>query len=224
MRAIDARALVRVFPGDPPVTALTGASLQVETGERVAILGRSGAGKSTLLNVLGLLDEPTSGSYKVLGQDAGSLRAHERDWLRATALGFVFQAYHVIGHRTVRENVLLKLTTVGTPAAQRTAMIEEVLDRVGLSHRIDALGRNLSGGEKQRLAVARAVVTNPRIVLADEPTGNLDDDNAHAVLALLDASALADITVVVITHDTRTAKWADRVLHMEDGHFPAVAS
>ena len=220
MRAIEARGLVRVFPGDPPVTALAGASLQVDTGERVAILGRSGAGKSTLLNLLGLLDEPTSGTYQVLGRDAGSLRAHERDRLRATALGFVFQAYHVIGHRTVRENVLLKLTTVGTPAAHRTAMIEGVLDRVGLSHRIDALGRNLSGGEKQRLAVARAVVTNPLIVLADEPTGNLDDDNARAILDLLDGLARAGIAVVVITHDTRTADWADRVLHMEDGRFP----
>jgi len=220
LRAIEARGLVRVFPGDPPVTALAGASLQVDTGERVAILGRSGAGKSTLLNLLGLLDEPTSGTYQVLGRDAGSLRAHERDRLRATALGFVFQAYHVIGHRTVRENVLLKLTTVGTPAAHRTAMIEGVLDRVGLSHRIDALGRNLSGGEKQRLAVARAVVTNPLIVLADEPTGNLDDDNARAILDLLDGLARAGIAVVVITHDTRTADWADRVLHMEDGRFP----
>jgi putative ABC transport system ATP-binding protein len=223
LRAIEARGLVRVFPGDPPVTALAGASLQVDTGERVAILGRSGAGKSTLLNLLGLLDEPTSGTYQVLGRDAGSLRAHERDRLRATALGFVFQAYHVIGHRTVRENVLLKLTTVGTPAAQRTAMIDEVLDRVGLSHRIDALGRNLSGGEKQRLAVARAVVTNPLIVLADEPTGNLDDDNARAILDLLGGLARAGIAVVVITHDTRTADWADRVLHMEDGRFPGGA-
>lgn len=219
MTVIEAIDLVKVFEGPPAVTALAGASISVAKGERVAILGPSGAGKSTLLNLLGLIDVPTSGSYRVLGHEATTLRPAQRDELRATALGFVFQAYHVLGHRTVRENVLLKLTTVGTPRASRATLIDAALARVGLHHRSDALGRTLSGGEKQRLAIARAVVTHPQILLADEPTGNLDDANAQIILSLLDELAATGIAVVVITHDSRASTWADRTLRLDAGTF-----
>jgi putative ABC transport system ATP-binding protein len=216
IRAVD---LVRVFDGVTPVTALDGASLTVRRGERAAVLGPSGAGKSTLLNVLGLLDEPTSGSYELAGHDTVRLHGRDRDRLRSELLGFVFQAYHVLGHRTVRENVHLKLATARVPTRGRHELVDAALDRVGLSHRADALGRNLSGGEKQRLAIARAVVGGPQVLLADEPTGNLDDDNAAMVLALLDDLARSGVTVVVITHDTRIGAWADSTHRLEVGRF-----
>lgn len=215
--AIRARELARTFAGPPQVEALRSASLDVAGGEKVAILGRSGAGKSTLLNLLGLLDEPTNGSYEILGREITTLSSRERDFLRRDSIGFVFQAYHVLGHRTVWENVLLKLTTAKIPVAARHALIAQALEIVGLGEIADALGCNLSGGEKQRLAVARAVVTKPEILLADEPTGNLDDDNAAAILDLLSGLASGGIAVVVITHDPRTAAWADRVLRLDAG-------
>lgn len=217
--ALEATDIVKTYRGAPVVRALDGASLRVDPGERVAILGPSGAGKSTLLNILGLIDTPTSGTYSLLGQESTRLTASQRDRLRATALGFVFQAYHVLGHRTVRENVLLKLTTVGTPTSERGAMIADVVDRVGLSERLHARGQTLSGGEKQRLAIARAIVTRPQVLLADEPTGNLDDVNTSAVLGLFDEQSAAQVAVLVITHDPRTAAWADRVVHLRAGRF-----
>jgi ABC-type lipoprotein export system ATPase subunit len=215
--AVEAVSLAKIYPGNPPVSALRDATLQVLKGERVAILGRSGAGKSTLLNILGLLDAPTSGSYRLLGRDTSQLGGRARDRMRAERLGFVFQSYHVLGRRTVTENVMLKLTTARVGVANREDLTRSAIENVGLSHRAHALGQTLSGGEKQRLAVARAIVTTPPVLLADEPTGNLDDTNARAVLDLFDEQARRDVAVIVITHDDRTARWADRVVELKDG-------
>jgi putative ABC transport system ATP-binding protein len=214
---IDAHEVTKTYPVRPPVTALRGVTMCVRAGERVAVVGRSGAGKSTLLNILGLLDTPTSGRYELLGQDSAGMSARGRDAARAEHLGFVFQENHILGHRTVAENIDLKLAVLGVRPSQRAQLIDDVLERVGLAgHRL-ALGRLLSGGEKQRLAIARAIVGEPRAILADEPTGNLDEDNAHNVMELLDAQADAGAAVVVITHDPRLAAWARRVVDLTDG-------
>jgi len=209
----------KTYPSRPPVTALRGVSLTVRAGERLAVLGPSGSGKSTLLNILGLLDAPTSGSYELLGADTGTITGSRRDRLRARTLGFVFQDYHVLGHRTVTENVELKLAISDVPRDRRPALVETALDRVGLRHRRHALGRLLSGGEKQRLALARAVVAEPAVLLADEPTGNLDDRNARNVLAVIDELVTTGVTAVVITHDQRLAGWADRAMVLDGGRI-----
>lgn len=216
---VEALNLSKTYPGTPPVAALRGASLRVWSGERVAVLGRSGAGKSTLLNLIGLLDTPTEGFYSLLGRDTAGFRSRERDHARAHDLGFVFQASHVIAHRTVAENVLLKLVTARVPARARQELVNEVVEAVGLAHRMRALGGVLSGGERQRLAIARAVVTRPRVLLADEPTGNLDGDNASSILTLFDEQARRGAAVIVITHDDRTSRWADRVVELKDGRI-----
>lgn len=215
--AIVTSGLVKVYPGLPPTEALRGIDISVDRGERVAILGRSGAGKSTLLNLLGLLDTPTSGVYRLLGRETTQFRSRARNRARATDLGFVFQAYHVLAHRTVAENVLLKLTTGRVRTELRSELVGRVIADVGLEERHNALGQTLSGGEKQRVAIARAIVTAPPVLLADEPTGNLDRANADGVLALFDAQADRGVAVVVITHDDRTAAWADRIIEIEDG-------
>ncbi|WP_029251862.1 ABC transporter ATP-binding protein [Paraoerskovia marina] len=217
MTALRARALTRTYPGG--VEALRGVDLDVEPGERVAIVGRSGAGKSTLLNALGLLDEPTSGSYRLLGEETVGLDERRRDHLRRRALGFVFQDAHVLGQRTVAENLTVKLATSRVPRAERPPRIADSLARVGLSHRRDAAGRLLSGGEKQRLAIARAILTSPAVILADEPTGNLDGVNSQVVRDLFDEQARDGVAVVVITHDDRVAAWADRSVILQDGQF-----
>ncbi|WP_125774605.1 ABC transporter ATP-binding protein [Antribacter gilvus] len=217
MNILELAGVVKTYPTHPPVYALAGVDLKVAEGESVAILGRSGSGKSTLLNVLGLLDEPTEGTYRLLGTDTGDLSGASRDAFRARSLGFVFQESHVLGHRTVRENVWLRLAISGVPHGERRELVEGVLGRVGLTHRADAPGRLLSGGEKQRLAVARAVVSRPRVLLADEPSGNLDDSNTEQVLDLFAEQAAAGVAVVVITHDSRTAAWADRTCVLVDG-------
>lgn len=217
MTAINAESLARIYPADPPVVALTGVDLTVNEGERVAIVGRSGAGKSTLLNLLGLLDRPTSGQFQLLGRETVDLASAERDELRARHIGFVFQDSHVLGHRTVRENLDIKLAVLAMPRADRPEATLRVLERVGLAHRINSLARLLSGGERQRLAVARAVVGQPALLLADEPTGNLDEHNSSTVLSMFDEQADAGVAVVVITHDMRLAAWADRTLELSSG-------
>ncbi len=211
--------VTKTYPTRPPVTALTGVDLTVHAGERLAIVGRSGSGKSTLLNIVGLLDECTSGRYELAGQDTSTMSATARTHLRAQRLGFVFQDSHVLGHRTVAENIGLKLAITRTPRRARAGQIAEVLERVGLDHRRDALGRLLSGGERQRVAIARAIVSDPDILLADEPTGNLDADNSAAVLEIFDALARGGTTIVVITHDLRIAQWADRALTLDGGRL-----
>jgi putative ABC transport system ATP-binding protein len=222
--AIRGVGLVRTYDGSPPVRALCGADITVGRGERVAISGPSGAGKSTLLNLLGLLDEPSGGTLQVLGQETVGISRRRRDGLRARSLGFVFQDYHVLGHRTCRENVLLKLMLTGAPRARMAHRAGNALRDVGLEHRADAPARLLSGGEKQRLAVARAMVGEPGVVLADEPTGNLDAENARSVLDLFDRQSARGVAVVVITHDPATAAWADRRVELRDGRCWSVGS
>lgn len=215
---VDAVGLERRYlDGDRAVAALRGVDLQVGPGQRVAVTGRSGAGKSTLANVLGLLDEPDAGSYRLLGEQTRGLRASARDALRRESVGFVFQAYHVLGNRTCRDNVHLKLATARVEHRRRSTLIDQALAAVGLPEYADTPARLLSGGEKQRLAIARAVVTTPALLLADEPTGNLDQDTAAQVLALLAGLAADGIAIVVITHDPVTASWADRVVELRDG-------
>lgn len=209
LRAVDVH---KTYLTDPPVPVLAGVDLELEPGERVAVVGRSGSGKSTFLNIVGLLDAPSSGRVELLGQDTGVLSARGRDRLRARTLGFVFQEHHVLGHRTVAENLQIAAAIAGTPTAQRGPLVGAALERVGLSGRQDSLGRLLSGGEKQRLGVARAVLSSPRLVLADEPTGNLDPENAENVLRLFDEQAAVGVAVLVITHDDRIAAWADRTV------------
>ncbi|MFI9486980.1 ABC transporter ATP-binding protein [Promicromonospora sp. NPDC052451] len=219
MSALAVRGITKTYPAQPPVEALRGIDLDVEAGERLAIVGRSGAGKSTLLNILGLLDEPTAGSYQLHGEEVGRAGERRRDQLRTDAIGFVFQDSHVLGHRTVRENLGIKLAINRVPTDQRDGRVRSSLERVGLVHRIDAPGRLLSGGEKQRLAIARAIVTQPSVILADEPTGNLDPANSDVVLGLFDEQAQTGVAVVVITHDMRIAAWADRAVTLESGRF-----
>nr|WP_166772074.1 ABC transporter ATP-binding protein [Cellulomonas uda] len=204
---LRARDVHKTYRTDPPVPVLTGVDLELRAGERVAVVGRSGSGKSTFLNIVGLLDTPTSGQVELLGQDTGALSAHARDRLRAGTLGFVFQEHHVLGHRTVAENLEIAASISGTPRARRPALVSAALARVGLTGRQQALGRLLSGGEKQRL------------VLADEPTGSLDPQNAENVLALFDEQAAAGVAVLVITHDDRIAAWADRTVRLRAGRL-----
>jgi putative ABC transport system ATP-binding protein len=217
--AIEARGLCKTYHTSPPVVALRGVDLDVAVGERLVISGRSGAGKSTLLNILGLLDTPTAGTYTLLGHDTATTNDSRRNRLRAQALGFVFQENHILGHRTAAENVDIKLSISRVPHADRAALIDQALEQVGLAHRRDARARLLSGGEKQRLAVARAMVDHPQVLLADEPTGNLDDDNAQQVLELFDNHAAHGVAVIVISHDMRLTTWADRALRLVDGRL-----
>ena len=217
MIVLSAVDVHKSYPAQPPVHALKGVDLAVEAGERVSVIGRSGSGKSTLLNIIGLLDVPTSGTLELLGRDTRDVLGSRRDRVRAEVLGFVFQENHILGHRTVTENLEIKLAIAGVARASRRARTAAALERVGLLDRQHTLGRLLSGGEKQRLAVARAVITSPRVLLADEPTGNLDEENASNVLALFDEQAAAGVAVVVITHDPRISQWADRTVRLADG-------
>lgn len=211
--------ITKTYASDPPVTALVDVRLNVHEGQRVAIVGHSGSGKSTLLNILGLLDEPSSGEYSLLGRSTGGMNAKDIDRVRANVVGFVFQDAHVLGHRTVYENLELKLAVNRVPHRLRSAQIAAILTDVRLSHRAHALGRLLSGGEKQRLAIARALVTGPQVLLADEPTGNLDEVNTRAVMRLFDDAALRGVAVIVITHDRKVADWADRAFELVDGRL-----
>ena len=219
MSIIHLEEIRKTYAVKPPTEVLKGVNLDVEYGERIAIIGYSGAGKSTLLNIIGLLDEPSSGTYELAGKVMKGLSGRRKDRLRAETLGFVFQDYHVLGHRTVTENLELKLAINATPVEQRAAMVDDVLQSVGLTERAKALTRLLSGGEKQRLAIARAIISHPQVLLADEPTGNLDEANARVVLDLFDEQAARDVAVVVITHDERISSWADRVVHLRDGRI-----
>lgn len=219
MSIVRMQGIHKTYEVKPPVSVLKGVNLDIGPGERVAIVGHSGAGKSTLLNIIGLLDEPSSGTYELADQRTETMSKRQRDRLRANLLGFVFQDYHVLGHRTVAENLDLKLAINSMPPKERGPAIERVLTDVGLDHRVNALTRLLSGGEKQRLAIARAMITGPRVLLADEPTGNLDEENTRVVLRLFDEQAAGGVAVVVITHDERISTWADRVLHLIDGRI-----
>ncbi|MER5882542.1 ABC transporter ATP-binding protein [Streptomyces sp. NPDC001941] len=215
---LEFRGVALTYPGPPPVAALRPADLSVERGEYVTVVGPSGSGKSTFLNIAGLLDAPTAGHYLLDGTDTGGLGDARRTALRGQRIGFVFQAFHLLPHRTARENVELALVHgVPAPRAERSARALDALDRVGLAHRTEALPTRLSGGEQQRVAVARALVARPSLLLCDEPTGNLDTATAASVLRLLDELHADGITLVVITHDPAVAARASRTVTLRDG-------
>ena len=197
--------------------ALRGVNIQVSEGEFVAIMGPSGCGKSTLLNVLGLLDNPTSGTYHLQGTDVSALSEDDRTRLRRGIIGFVFQSFNLIDELNVRENIELPLLYMGVPAAERGPRINEVMERMGISHRSHHYPNQLSGGQQQRVAIARAVVTRPRLILADEPTGNLDSTNGREVMALLRQLNEGGTTVVMVTHSMRDASYATRTINLFDG-------
>ena len=197
--------------------ALRGVNIQVSEGEFVAIMGPSGCGKSTLLNVLGLLDNPTSGSYHLQGTDVSALSEDDRTRLRRGVIGFVFQSFNLIDELNVRENIELPLLYMGVPAAERAPRIEEAMARMGISHRAHHYPHQLSGGQQQRVAIARAVVTRPQIIFADEPTGNLDSTNGREVMALLRQLNEGGTTVVMVTHSMRDASYATRTINLFGG-------
>ncbi|MBV9446765.1 MAG: ABC transporter ATP-binding protein [Streptosporangiaceae bacterium] len=214
---IELRGLTRTYPGPPPVEALLPADMVIEQGDYVTVTGPSGSGKSTLLHLLGLLDTPTDGIYLLDGLDANAMPDRDRSALRGRRIGFVFQSFHLLPYRTAEENVLLAQLYNRTPRARRRAFAQEALAQVGLAHRIDALPTTLSGGERQRVAIARALVSRPSLLLCDEPTGNLDSQNAATVLDLFDELHTAGLTVVVITHDPNVARRANRAVAIRDG-------
>ncbi|MFJ4189940.1 ABC transporter ATP-binding protein [Kitasatospora sp. NPDC089509] len=207
----------RTHPGRPPVVALRPTDLTVHRGEYLAVTGPSGSGKSTLLHLLGLLDTPTIGRYELDGIDTGGLRDKDRSTLRGHRIGFVFQSFHLLPHRTAEENVALAQVYNRTPRRARSAAAVDALRLVGLGHRTDALPGTMSGGERQRVAIARALVNRPSLLLCDEPTGNLDSANAGAVLVQFDALHEQGYTLVVITHDPTVAARGQRRVSIHDG-------
>ena len=199
--------------------ALQGINLRIDTGEFVAIMGPSGCGKSTLLNIIGLLDNPSEGSYLLNGQEVARLTEDERTDLRRGTIGFVFQSFNLIDEMTVYENVELPLIYAGVPAKERRERVEALLDRMKMSHRAKHYPQQLSGGQQQRVAIARAVVTRPQLILADEPTGNLDSAHGKEVIGLLAELNQEGTTIVMVTHNSHDAASARRVIHLFDGHI-----
>lgn len=209
----------RDFGTEAVVHALNGVNLTVRRGESLAIVGPSGSGKSTLMNIIGLLDRPDSGTYHLDGIDVGTLTDNERARVRSTKIGFVFQAFHLMSHRTAVENVMLREAYQSRPREGRRERAVDVLERVGLGHRIDYLPSKLSGGERQRVAIARALLGDPALLLCDEPTGNLDSENTSSVLDLFDDLVRSGITLVVVTHEHDVADRMGAQAHMIDGHM-----
>ncbi|WP_156760346.1 ABC transporter ATP-binding protein [Microbacterium karelineae] len=216
---IELRDVTRSFPGVPEVQALKGVSLTLGEGEYVSIVGPSGSGKSTMLNILGLLDRPTVGEYRLGGTLTGALSEDERAAARAQFIGFVFQAFHLMSRRTVLDNVMLPMLYSGVPRSEREDRARAALDRVGLGHRVGFLPGTLSGGERQRVAVARAVVSGPKLLLADEPTGSLDQRTSGEVMELFEELNDEGLTLVVITHDVGVAERAGRSIRIADGRL-----
>ena len=213
----------RTFDTTPPVHALIDVGLTVGRGEWIAVVGPSGSGKSTLLNVLGLLDLATEGTYLLDGIDVADLSDAELTAVRGERIGFVFQSFHLLSHRSVIENVMLAevygTTTRRFPRSGRRDRAALALERVGLGHRLDFLPSRLSGGERQRVAIARALVTQPTMLLADEPTGNLDTVTTESILTLFNDLRADDLTIIMITHDNEVAERAGRSVRIRDGHL-----
>jgi putative ABC transport system ATP-binding protein len=215
----ELQGVTRVYPGPPPVWALGGVDLRIEDGELVGIVGPSGSGKSTLLNVLGTLDRADGGTVRVDGHDIGSLTDRQLSALRAHRIGFVFQQFFLTQGVTALENVATGLLYAGLPPAERRRQAKEMLERVGLGDRVDHRPHELSGGQSQRVAVARALVGRPSILLADEPTGALDSESGAGVLELLRELHQSGTTIVVITHDHEVAAMLPRQVHIRDGRI-----
>jgi putative ABC transport system ATP-binding protein len=214
---IEFRGVGLTYPGPPAVRALHPCDLRIGRGEFVTVVGPSGSGKSTLLNIAGLLDTPTQGTYLLDGIDTKAISASGLAALRGRRIGFVFQAFHLLPHRSAQENVELAMIYQSVGRRQRRVRAAAVLERVGLAHRVAALPTQLSGGERQRVAVARALVAEPSLLLCDEPTGNLDSATAAAVLDLLDGLHREGMTIVVITHDPQAAAHGQRTVTIRDG-------
>ncbi|MBR3612950.1 MAG: ABC transporter ATP-binding protein [Bacteroidaceae bacterium] len=210
--------LRKVFRTDLMETiALDGVSIDVKEGEFVAVMGPSGCGKSTLLNILGLLDTPTEGTYYLGEKEVAALREKERSAYRRGKIGFIFQSFNLIEELTVEENVALPLTYLGVKGKERRRRVSEVVERMGISHRLHHYPAQLSGGQQQRAAIARALVYRPGLILADEPTGNLDSKNGIEVMELLRELNKAGTTIVMVTHSLRDASYAGRIINLFDG-------
>lgn len=219
---IKTENLQKVFRTDEVETwALNNVSIEVKKGEFVAIMGPSGCGKSTLLNILGLLDNPTNGTYYLDGIEVSKYTESQRTNLRKGVIGFVFQSFNLIEELNVYENIELPLLYMGIPANERKRRIEEAMDRMAISHRSKHFPQQLSGGQQQRVAIARAVVGNPKLILADEPTGNLDSKNGQEVMELLTELNKEGTTIVMVTHSQRDAGFASRVINLFDGQIVA---
>ncbi len=216
---IELRAVGRRFGTDPPVDALLDVTVEVRPGDWLAIVGPSGSGKSTLLNVLGLLDAPTAGTYRLDGIDVAGLSDAQRAGLRSRAIGFIFQSFHLIAHRSVLENVALSDVYRKSPRRHRSERAAAALAKVGLSERADFLPTRLSGGERQRAAIARAIMGEPHVLLCDEPTGNLDSRTTGAIMDLFADLHRGGLTVVMITHDAEVAERASRQVRIVDGRL-----
>ena len=215
---IKAVGLTKIFRTESvQTTALNEVNLEIYPGEFVAIMGPSGCGKSTLLNIMGLLDNPTSGELWFMGQEVSKWKENDRTDLRNGNLGFVFQSFNLIDELTVFENVELPLLYAGVPVRERVERVNRALDRMQITHRSEHYPQQLSGGQQQRVAIARAIVTNPKIILADEPTGNLDSANGNEVMSLLKELNADGATVVMVTHSEENAREARRIIRMMDG-------
>lgn len=202
--------------------AVDNLNLEVDKGEFVAIMGPSGCGKTTLLNILGLLDNPTSGKYFLNGEDVSTLNERDRTFLRRGKIGFIFQSFNLIDELTVYENIELPITYMKIAPARRKEMVNDIMERMAISHRANHFPHQLSGGQQQRVAIARAVVLNPELILADEPTGNLDSKNGVEVMKILTELNDGGTTVVMVTHNLRDAEYARRTIDMFDGKISSV--
>ncbi|MEL6252053.1 MAG: ABC transporter ATP-binding protein [Bacteroidota bacterium] len=217
---ITLKALSKIYRTDEiETTALNEISIDIQKGEFVSVMGPSGCGKSTMLNILGLLDKPEQGSYSFLGEEMANLNERERSKVRKKHFGFVFQNFNLIDELTVFENVELPLIYNNISAKERKEKVNEILERIGIAHRSNHFPQQLSGGQQQRVAVARALVTNPEVILADEPTGNLDSSNGNEVMELLCELNEAGTTIIMVTHSANDASYSSRIVNLLDGQI-----
>lgn len=215
---IEIKNLKKIFRTESVQTmALNNVSLTVDDGEFVAVMGPSGCGKSTLMNILGLLDNPTEGSYQLDGKEVGNLKESQRTDYRKGNIGFIFQSFNLIEELNVKENIMLPLTNLRLDKEERHRRVEEAMKRMGIAHRSRHYPSQLSGGQQQRVAIARAIVSNPGLILADEPTGNLDSKNGAEVMALLEELHKEGATIIMVTHSRKDASSADRIINLFDG-------